>query len=200
METTYKYKFSNKIKEHFKSKWWIYIVFLMLFLPILLYIINFRDQEISDNTSDWGDFGSYIGGWYSLITAIAAIIVTIVISRRNNVESKIEHCINKIVECYARLDTLYRDAKYYAQVSNSFIPTEAMPSIPVLNLSGSYYKQSIEAEFVTMDYYLKILPLQSEKLNKLRNSIHDTFVEPTNDGRWKYFKDSYTEFIQSFWS
>lgn len=193
----------NTIKDamnHFKSKWWIYTVFLILFLPILLYMINFRGQEISDKTADWGDFGSYVGGWYSLITAIAAIIVTIVISKRNNVESKIEHCINKIVECYARLDALYRDAKYYQQVSKSFISPEAASSIPVLNLSDSYYKQSIKAEFMTMDYYLKILPLKSAKLRELRNSIQVAFAEPTNDGRWRCFKDSYTGFIQSFWN
>ena len=171
MKTTYQCKFSNKIKAHFKSKWWIYIVFLMLFLPILLYMMNFRDQEISDKTSDWGDFGSYIGGWYSLITAIAAIMVTIIISRRSSKESRIIHCVEKITLSYERI----RDWNLIIE-ENGDLDT------------CSKYRKLIKTECIVMIYYVKTFPIENKYLA--------SYSRATNNYRFKVLTNQYETFIK----
>ena len=135
----------NTIKDamnHFKSKCWIYIVCIILFLPVLFYMINFRDQEISDKTSDWGNFGSYIGGWYSLITAIAAIMVTIIISRKSSKESRIIHCVEKITLSYERIREWY----LIIEEKND------------LDICSKYWKL-IKTECVILVYYVKTFPI-----------------------------------------
>lgn len=149
MKTSYNYKFINNIVNHLKSKWWIYIVFLILFLPILLYMINFRDQEISDKTADWGDFGSYVGGWYSLITAIAAIMVTILISKKGSKESRIVHCVEKITLSYERI----RDWYSIIEEKND------------LDISSKYWKL-IKTECVVMIYHVKTFPILISNANQ----------------------------------
>ena len=179
MKTTYKYKFSNKIKDHLKSKWWIYIVFLMLFLPILLYIINFRDQEISDNTSDWGDFGSYIGGWYSLITAIAAIMVTIIISRRSSKESRIIYCVEKITLSFERI----RDWNLIIE-ENGNLDT------------CSKYRKLIKTECIVMIYYVKTFPININNYRDFISSITNAHDDVTNNNRFKELTVQYETFIK----
>ena len=56
---------------------WKKIGFVLLFvLPIVVYIVKFYDHPISDNPSDWADFGSYVGGVYTLLVTIFAIYIT----------------------------------------------------------------------------------------------------------------------------
>ena len=179
MKTNNKCEFSNKIKAHFKSKWWIYIVFLMLFLPILLYMMNFRDQEISDKTSDWGDFGSYIGGWYSLITAIAAIMVTIIISRRSSKESRIIHCVEKITLSYERI----RDWNLIIE-ENGDLDT------------CSKYRKLIKTECIVMIYYVKTFPININNYGDFISSITDAHNDVTNNYRFKVLTNQYETFIK----
>lgn len=45
-------------------------------IPLVIYVIKFHNHSFSDNPSDWGTFGDYVGGLTGAMIAIAGIIVT----------------------------------------------------------------------------------------------------------------------------
>ncbi|MFA0708936.1 hypothetical protein AB4653_24845, partial [Vibrio sp. 10N.222.48.A3] len=51
------------------------------------YIINFWGYNISDNTQDWGGFGSYIGGLLSPILAIGSLYYVVKTFRQQSFEN-----------------------------------------------------------------------------------------------------------------
>lgn len=179
METNYKCESSNKIKDHFKSKWWIYIVFLILFLPVLFYMINFHDQEISDKTSDWGDFGSYIGGWYSAIIAFLAIVISWKLNVMNSSENRISRGIDRITLSYYKIKDLYET------IAKSSSDLEKIQKCRKLVL--------IECRII--DYYVKTFPIKVDNLNDFRNSIYDLRRNVTKDESFDKFENQYLQFI-----
>lgn len=181
METNYKCESSNKIKDHFRSKWWIYIVFLMLFLPVLFYMVNFRDQEISDKTSDWGDFGSYIGGWYSAIIAFLAIVISWKLNEINSSENRISRGIDRITLSYYKIKDLYET------IAKSSGDLEKIQECRKLVL--------IECRII--DYYVKTFPIKVDNLNDFRNSIYNMRRNVTNKKSFDEFEDQYFQFIQN---
>lgn len=52
------------------------LIALLMLLPIGIYIWHFHSYPISDNPADWGTFGDYIGGIYSVLVAILAIYIS----------------------------------------------------------------------------------------------------------------------------
>jgi hypothetical protein len=63
------------------------ICFIFTILCVAGYIINFIGH-ISDNNSDWGTFGDYIGGITSPIIGIIGVILTFAILNNQNRESR----------------------------------------------------------------------------------------------------------------
>jgi len=74
------------------------IIFL---LPILFYVSNFRCSAISDLPTDWGIFGSFIGGVTGPLIAIANVLVLVFLTfkisdiDKNNKETEIENRKNE---------------------------------------------------------------------------------------------------------
>ncbi|CUZ54591.1 hypothetical protein UDZ25_06020 [Serratia marcescens] len=66
----------NPIKVILKGKW-IYIIALSLiiFLPVIIYILKFFSLPFSDKTQDWTNFASYLGGMYSAAFGLASTII-----------------------------------------------------------------------------------------------------------------------------
>ncbi|HHL2561014.1 TPA: hypothetical protein ACQ31I_002930 [Yersinia enterocolitica] len=63
------------------------ILFLFLFLilaPILPYAFFFSGKEISQSSTDWGSFGSYLGGAYAMCS-IAVLAYTLYLTQKNNI-------------------------------------------------------------------------------------------------------------------
>ena len=78
-----------------KKKIAIFIV-LALFVsaPLIIYLIHFCGQSLSDDTETWGQFGDYLNGTFMPIIALVGIIVTFLLGlisdRRNESNLKIE--------------------------------------------------------------------------------------------------------------
>ncbi|WP_213195868.1 hypothetical protein [Cloacibacterium caeni] len=54
---------------------------LLFIIPfLLLFYTNFKNQKISDNISDWGAFGDYIGGVINTLISFLTLITTIFIA------------------------------------------------------------------------------------------------------------------------
>lgn len=63
----------------------VIIITLILFLPILVYILQFGSYKWSDSPEDWAAFGDYAGGIYS---GILATSITIAVYYFNKTETK----------------------------------------------------------------------------------------------------------------
>ncbi|BEN60931.1 hypothetical protein SMKC069_36220 [Serratia marcescens] len=66
----------NPIKLISKGYWrYIIALPLIIFLPIILYILKFSSLPFSDKTQDWTNFASYLGGMYSAAFGLASTII-----------------------------------------------------------------------------------------------------------------------------
>lgn len=75
------------------------ILCLILFVPVIAYIVNFSNHQVSFDSSDWGTFGDYIGGIANPIIGIANVLVlyylTVRIAETEN-ENKNKEQANRI--------------------------------------------------------------------------------------------------------
>ena len=77
-------------------KWIEYAVaILVVTMPLAVYVIHFYDYPISENPSDWADFGSYIGGIYSIIVAILVVYLTRDLSKKDAISIKLPRLIQR---------------------------------------------------------------------------------------------------------
>ena len=67
------------------------VTVLISLSPIILYISNFKNYSLSKEPADWGTFGDYIGGIYSVVLAVVLVYVTYTINRKND---ELKECID----------------------------------------------------------------------------------------------------------
>lgn len=66
------------LRSHF-----LLILIVVAVLPILIYVLMFHSYSLSDDPADWGVFGDYIGGVYSVLIALLVVYITRNLSRRD---------------------------------------------------------------------------------------------------------------------
>jgi hypothetical protein len=79
---------------------YIAIGFVAVSVPVLSWLLMFYDSQWSPNSSDWSNFGSFIGGTLSPILAFAsflAILVTIKLQQAKNNQEK--RLVNSAIYC-----------------------------------------------------------------------------------------------------
>jgi len=65
----------------------IILSIILLFLPLIIYLINFGSHPLSDETEIWGQFGGYLNGTFMPLIALTGVFVTLylgIISERRN--------------------------------------------------------------------------------------------------------------------
>lgn len=67
------------IKQHWLKAFWI----IVIILPIGLYYFKFHAFEWSNKPEDWGVFGDYIGGVYSVIIAVLVVYLARNLNRKD---------------------------------------------------------------------------------------------------------------------
>lgn len=65
----------------FKRHKWKYIAAYILYVPVTTYISQFWHHNISDEPSNWGVFGDYIGGVYNVLTSLLVAYISYKISK-----------------------------------------------------------------------------------------------------------------------
>ena len=83
----------NTKKNHFKFPFLIGLLLLLaILIPIFIYLIIFYHHPLSDNGSNWGDFGNYLGGILNPIIGIFNVVVlvylTLKVSELDNVRNE----------------------------------------------------------------------------------------------------------------
>ena len=72
--------------------WLIVVIFGICLIAIIIYILNFYNKKISDDTSDWAIFGDYIGGIVNPLVAIINVLVliylTLLVEKNSEVRNK----------------------------------------------------------------------------------------------------------------
>lgn len=95
----------------FKNKFFIYVILIVFLaiiaLPIILYILNLGNKELSNDISDWASFADYLGGTVntiiSFISLIILTIITLLVSNQSNSENKKTNLLLKRIESYDKL-------------------------------------------------------------------------------------------------
>ena len=81
------------------------MLFIMLLLaPIAFYALRFRHYSISDDPNDWADFGSYLGGVYTVIVAFLAIFLTRHFERKDVEWKKTKEASGALFEQISKID------------------------------------------------------------------------------------------------
>lgn len=84
---------------------WKKICFFLLFIaPVVIYIFKFYDHPISNDPSDWADFGSYVGGVYTLLVTIFAIYLTRHLEKKDLEWRKAKEAVGSIYEQISKID------------------------------------------------------------------------------------------------
>ena len=93
-------------------------LFFLFFIPILPYVIKFRDYSISDNPKDWADFGSYIGGVYTLYVSVFAIFLTRHLNKKDAEWKKAKSAIGAIYDQMLLIDVSRIDFRNVSKFIN----------------------------------------------------------------------------------
>lgn len=68
--------------ESIMKKWQVILLCVAVLLaPIVCYYLKFRDYSISNNPSDWGVFGDYLGGIYGGVYSVVVTILAFYLGR-----------------------------------------------------------------------------------------------------------------------
>ena len=72
----------NSIKNYFKRHF-LAILIVLAIIPLVFYFCKFHSYNLSDDPADWGVFGDYIGGVYSVLIAILVVYITRNLNKRD---------------------------------------------------------------------------------------------------------------------
>lgn len=93
-------------------KWWkVCLAVIVLSAPLLVYICFFGGYSISDNPADWGAFGDYIGGVYTVLVTFFAIYLTRHLEKRDAVRNKAKTAVGAIYEQIVKIDYNHVDMR-----------------------------------------------------------------------------------------
>ena len=170
----------------------------ILIIVILSYWINFASYSISNNTADWGQYGSYIGGVagvFLTLLSVILLIITLYFQNRNTTISQFESSFFELL-------------RLHKEITNRISGTV---DIPIINESGGdesnglkYFEKlskKIKTEFDdNADKYLNKLTNLNEFNNKLKDRTEtqkriDSFYNNLYQGRESelghYFRSLY---------
>lgn len=90
-------RMKNNIIRKNKSKILsISLIGILVLLPIIVFVSNFNSHSFSDDISEWGAFGDYIGGVYSVYISLGLYLLSRKLGRTDKLRNKQEFHIEKL--------------------------------------------------------------------------------------------------------
>lgn len=116
---------------------YILLAFIFLLLTVVLYVVNFYGTSLSQKTSDWGAFGSYIGIGISVLS-VTLIYITYNEQRHSNEIERFELHLKTMLGTFSELIENKSASldRYYQLLSVHFL-------VPFYDISN-YDKQKTE--------------------------------------------------------
>lgn len=74
----------------------ISLIGILVLLPIIVFVWNFYSHSLSDDISEWGAFGDYIGGVYSVYISIGLYLLSRKLGRTDERRNKQRFHIEKL--------------------------------------------------------------------------------------------------------
>ncbi|MBR3626775.1 MAG: hypothetical protein IKN48_10665 [Bacteroidaceae bacterium] len=149
---------------------WI-LLFVAVVAPILVYILFFKDLSISHDPNDWGIFGDYIGGVYSVILTIVLVYITRFLNKKDEKKSRKDDAIYKI---YTRITALEKGGyKKIQDIDNLLIFIESNKLI---------LREDIYLSLIDITDYFKSISDKSPqedytKVSRLKNKLKQYYEE-----------------------
>lgn len=126
-----------------KKNWRKYTIISVLIIPIAIYILHFSRNDWSYEPADWGSFGDFIGGVYSVILTILLVYVTYTIERKSEEVKECRNAIKEIYRMVLEIDSQNINIDYIHKIIRCIEANS-------LHLSNTIYDNLIRE----MDYYI----------------------------------------------
>lgn len=145
-----------------------YLATTLVLLPLIIYVINFRNGSFSHDNDDWSKFGDYLSGFFSSLIALLGIAATyylgIISEKRNNNNALVEKLKHRAI-----LHIGYWDAQ---QKMNIFIQNKG---------NGPLIIKKYE--------FINIIN------NQIHNKIFDILPKLTKEDRYTNYTGNLTEIV-----
>jgi hypothetical protein len=134
------------------------IMFASLVVPVLYFWVKFRFSNISSNVSDWGDFGSYVGGIVTPIISIYSVIIlgyiTYLLSRNSNEENKKLYLLQRKLEAYEEF------SKYFPRFNKTplklqYILQRITRNLDEIGTDKELHKSESEEIFQQVEFFVE---------------------------------------------
>ena len=107
-----------------RPKNYIYVAVAILLLTIIVYVVCFYNMPLSEETSDWGAFGSYIGMGISILS-VTLIYITYNEQRHSNRTERFEQHLKSMTDTLS--DLVKRDKTPIEKDYQSFLSHFMVP-------------------------------------------------------------------------
>lgn len=134
----------------------IILILVISFVPLLIYLINFKDYEISSTPSDWSEFSTFISGttgvllsFFAVLLALLSLLITTIVAKsiqtkdfefnqkQKELEIKITHSQNKP---YPYLDLTNYPTRTSITLQNMGLGTLIVSNVIIRYNSNEDYK------------------------------------------------------------
>lgn len=161
---------NSRLWPYIKRRWWKIVFLVLLFLPIGLYLCKFSGNDFSDNPADWGTFGDYIGGVYSVVLTVALVYVTYILNKKNEQNKEKLHAVKDIYTIISSIE------------SDNINIDDINILVKKIVANKLHLRESIYNKLIAMtDYYKQVALDKSlidlEKEATLKNMIKDYYNE-----------------------
>lgn len=142
-----------------KYDWVALIVVVAVIIGIVgAYVLHFHNSSISNNTSDWGDFGAYVSGGLSLIS-VCLIYYTYrkqsEMNYRNQFESKFFEMLNRQREIYRDVEAVNLFSQLRDEIKAHFLASFSykLTKDEAEKLFTYYFNLHISSKEVSLHYF-----------------------------------------------
>ncbi len=147
------------------------LLYFLCSIPVIAYIVNFWGTPISDDPTEWSEFGGYLGGVYSIIMALVVVYLTRTLAIHDEQASKRRKAIEEI---YHQVIKIKRNNININSVNKIYT---------LLNQNKLYItEQSYKKITQLADYYLEVkdnttminILLEEDTISYLKNIYDET--------------------------
>ena len=162
----------NLISMNKKKFFTISLIGILVLLPIIVFVFNFYSHSFSDDISEWGAFGDYVGGVYSVYISIGLYLLSRKLGRTDKLRNKQEFHIEKL---YGIIHMIHNDITGNSKLLKDFANEIAYAELylsdemikKVIDLQDNYAEASGNPGLVNIELESEVLSMLKLELNRI---------------------------------